>query len=151
GARRCADPVETTRELRSLGVDAVGLANRGAVEYGREGLEQTFQALSEGGIQWFGAGETLDEAKKPHRVELPDRLGGGEIHIHGSYQFFRKGAESEQKYASADLPGAAPLKRSQVTEARDTTVPVDTFQVAFPNWGDEFEWNGTHQYRLAHR
>lgn len=146
------DPEATARELRDLGVDAVSLANNHTMDHGPEGLEATFRTLSDFGIRWFGAGRTLDEARRPYRVALPDRVGGGDFHFHGSYQYSTRSDEDFGFYASEESSGCAPLSVANVPWARpDEETREDTFQVAFPHWGPNYAWRGRSQYRLAHR
>lgn len=146
------DPVATGRELRNMGVDAVSLANNHTVDHGPEGLEATFRALSDCGISWFGAGRTLEEARRPYRVALPDRVGGGEFHFHGSFQYSTRSDEDFGFYASEESSGCAPLSVANVPWARsDGVTQEDSFQVAFPHWGANYAWRGRGQYRLAHR
>lgn len=146
-----ADPEATGNALKDLGVDAVSLANNHTLDQGPEGLESTFQTLSELGIEWFGAGHTLTEAQEPYRVVIPERAGGGEIHLHGSFQYSAKHDTEYGFYARQDTPGCAPLKTAQVPSPRDDATTADSFQVAFPHWGANYAWRSPGQYRLTHR
>lgn len=51
--------------LKEMGVDVALLANNHAYDYGEESLIDTMQTLKDAGIQYFGAGYNLDEAKAP--------------------------------------------------------------------------------------
>lgn len=146
-----ADPEASGAALKALGVDAVSLGNNHTLDHGPEGLESTFHALSQLGIAWFGAGRNLDEARAPYRVELPERVGGGEIHFHGSFQYSRRSDEVFGFYADETSSGCAPLSLSDVPSARDQGSSVNSFQVAFPHWGANYKWRTRGQYRLAHR
>lgn len=55
-------PVEREIIWRELGVDIVTLANNHTLDYGQQGLFDTFQALEDNGISYVGAGNTLNEA-----------------------------------------------------------------------------------------
>lgn len=55
--------------LGQMGVDTVTLANNHVYDYGKEALLDTFQVLEEAGIPYFGAGRTLEEARKPLYLE----------------------------------------------------------------------------------
>ncbi|KAL4432878.1 hypothetical protein ABPG77_008204 [Micractinium sp. CCAP 211/92] len=64
--------------LTSAGVDVACLANNHAMDWGREGLVETLQALHGAGIQTAGAGHDLAEAHAPAVVPLPpDNAGRG--------------------------------------------------------------------------
>lgn len=145
------DPEKTANELQKLSVDAVSLANNHTLDYGHEGLESTFRTLSDAGIDWFGAGRTIDEARAPYQLSLPERVGGGEIHFHGSFQYSTRNDMDFGFYADEDSSGCAPLSVSEVPNARNESTIKDTFQVAFPHWGANYKWRNQAQYQLAHR
>lgn len=63
---------ERARDVRSLGLDVVSLANNHIMDYGPEGLIDTMSALEREGIQHVGAGADLTSA-----VELKVREAGG--------------------------------------------------------------------------
>ena len=142
---------ETVAELQELKVDAVSLANNHTLDHGTAGLESTFHALKGGGIEWFGAGRNLDEARVPYRLTLPDRVGGGEIHFHGSFQYSSRYDRDYAFYASRSSPGCAPLSIGEVPSARAGSPRDDSLHVAFPHWGANYAWRSEKQYRLAHR
>jgi poly-gamma-glutamate capsule biosynthesis protein CapA/YwtB (metallophosphatase superfamily) len=54
--------------LRHLGVDCVTLANNHALDFGEEGLLDTFDHLGAAGIAWVGAGADLEAARAPAHV-----------------------------------------------------------------------------------
>jgi poly-gamma-glutamate synthesis protein (capsule biosynthesis protein) len=62
-------PPAAVETLLHLGVDCVTLANNHALDYGIDALLDTFEHLRSAGIAWAGAGENLDEARKPVVVE----------------------------------------------------------------------------------
>lgn len=145
------DPQKTLAELQNLGVNAVSLANNHTVDYGVAGLEETFHTLSGTGVDWFGAGRSLAEAQAPYRLTLPERVGGGEFHFHGGYQYTKHSDVVYDFYADDDASGCAPLKSSGIRPARDASTRRDSFQVAFPHWGANYVWRSQGQYRMAHR
>ena len=58
-------PPQAVVTLVHLGVDCVLLANNHALDYGIEGLLDTFAHLREAGIRWAGAGENVEQARAP--------------------------------------------------------------------------------------
>lgn len=59
--------------LQDMGVDVAGLANNHSLDFGREALSDTFDTLTEAGIEFVGAGNDLDEAAK--LVTFTDDMG----------------------------------------------------------------------------
>ena len=64
---RC-DPKYVTA-LSQMGVDIVSLANNHTLDYGREALSDTFQALDDAGILYAGAGNTAERAYELQVIE----------------------------------------------------------------------------------
>lgn len=81
--------------LKSAGFNAFSLANNHILDYGVKGLFDTLQLADDDGIATFGAGENIDEAKKPLFVKIKDKNIG-----------FMSFAEHEFNIATADSPGA---------------------------------------------
>jgi D-alanine-D-alanine ligase-like ATP-grasp enzyme len=133
--------------LDSLGVDVVNLADKRTLDLGADNLESTLKTLDECNVGWFGGGPTLQRARAPHRMALPEYVGGGEIHFHGSIL----DDEDSVAYASGDSPGCAPLNLANVPNVRDASFSLDSFHIAFPHWGGPDEWRTPQQYKLAHR
>ena len=50
--------------LTDLGVDIAGLANNHVLDYGRDALTDTFTTLTDAGIEYTGAGDSLEDASK---------------------------------------------------------------------------------------
>jgi poly-gamma-glutamate capsule biosynthesis protein CapA/YwtB (metallophosphatase superfamily) len=59
-----ADPKSLTA-LKNAGVDVVSLANDHVFDYGREGLEDSFNRITGAGLSYVGAGNDLEEAQSP--------------------------------------------------------------------------------------
>jgi poly-gamma-glutamate capsule biosynthesis protein CapA/YwtB (metallophosphatase superfamily) len=58
-------PPIAVETLLHLGVDCVTLANNHALDFGIEGLLDTFEYLRQAGIAWAGAGENVEKARAP--------------------------------------------------------------------------------------
>lgn len=63
-------PTEREKIWKELGVDIVTLANNHTLDYGEQGLLDTFDALNANGISYIGAGKNLDEAIKAEIREI---------------------------------------------------------------------------------
>lgn len=144
-----ADPEHTPRALKKLGVDAVSLANNHTVDHGVEGLLSSFEHLSAADIPWFGAGKNIEEATRPHIVALPEAVGGGEIHFHGSFQYSKAHDETFGFYAKETAPGCAPLSRAALENRSVRHGAEKAFHIAFPHWGANYKWRGASQRRLG--
>lgn len=69
-------PPEKISLFQEMGIDAVTLANNHALDYGTDALLDSCDTLDNAGILHTGAGENLEEAKKPVVVELKGRRIG---------------------------------------------------------------------------
>jgi poly-gamma-glutamate synthesis protein (capsule biosynthesis protein) len=59
--------------LTAAAVDCCMLSNNHVLDWGQAGLEETLDTLAGAGIRYAGAGRTLDEARAPMIMELPDK------------------------------------------------------------------------------
>ncbi len=145
------DTEATGAALRKLGVDGVSLANNHTVDLGAAGLEETFKNLDRFGLPYFGAGRTQKEAEKPFRIAVPENLGGGEIDLHGAYQFSRVANEAFQAYAYGDSAGCARISSKRVNDPLRHEQRPDTLHVAFPHWGPNYSWKTPIQGKMSER
>lgn len=63
------DP-ESVKVLTNGGVDLVNLANHRIMEEQESGLRETMKTLDQAGIHYVGAGRDLQEARRPHILEV---------------------------------------------------------------------------------
>ncbi len=70
-----ADPKNVSL-LLDMGIDIAGLANNHVLDYGDEALLDTFETLENAGINYTGAGRTIDEAKKLITYEIGGKTYG---------------------------------------------------------------------------
>jgi poly-gamma-glutamate capsule biosynthesis protein CapA/YwtB (metallophosphatase superfamily) len=61
--------------LKSAGFDCCVLANNHAMDYGREGLQETLQVLREAGLQTAGAGMDFAASRAPARLRVSETCG----------------------------------------------------------------------------
>lgn len=62
-------PPRAMRALADAGVDAVTVANNHGMDYGASGLQDTLEAGREAGLPVLGAGDDVDDAFRPLRLE----------------------------------------------------------------------------------
>lgn len=88
----------TVRYLKDCGFDMVTLANNHLNDFGEEGIRDTLNACEKYGIVQVGAGENLNEARKPKVIEK-NGLKIGFINV----------CENESSIATDNEPGANPI------------------------------------------
>lgn len=142
---------DTVELLQALGVSAVNLANEDTLKNGRARLDSTIRALTDAGIQWFGAGRTPDEGAAPLQLALPESVGGGVINFHGSLERDQHSDYEACDESSEEPVRYSPLSVGEVASARSPRTQVDSLHIAYPHWGPRYEWRSTTQYELAHR
>lgn len=84
--------------LKKLNIDLVTLSNNHIMDFGSDGLRNTFEELNKNDIKFTGAGLTLEEAKRPYIILQQD--------IKISILNF---AENEWSISKDKQPGANPL------------------------------------------
>lgn len=62
--------------LTDLGVDVAGLANNHVLDYGKEALTDTFTTLTDAGIAYTGAGDSVEDASKLVTIEKNGKTFG---------------------------------------------------------------------------
>ena len=88
----------TISGYNALGVDLLTLANNHIMDQDNQGLISTINLLNGNGIAYLGAGETLEQAKKPYNFQLD----GKKIGVYAC-------AEHEFSIADDKAPGANPF------------------------------------------
>lgn len=145
-----SDQENAPQALRDLGVDAVSLANNHTLDYGREGLRKTLQAMAKAGVEVFGAGEDLVSAREPLRLPIPKSRGGGSLVVHGSMLVPQKPTSSYDPFATEDEPGCAPLGRKGASSPGNDQ-GIRNLHIAFPHWGPNYKWRTPRQELIAKR
>lgn len=123
-------PESAVTSLEAIGVDAAGLANNHALDFGADALSDTIRHLSEAGIATAGAGLGPEQARRGVVVKGPGiRLGLIAVSDHP-----REFAARPESWGTS----YAELERSTpdwlLHEVRRLREPCDLV-VAFPHWG----------------
>jgi poly-gamma-glutamate synthesis protein (capsule biosynthesis protein) len=123
-------PPAAVEALQAIGVDAAGLANNHALDYGPEALADTIELLGQGGIAVAGAGRGPDRAREGAIVDAGGRRLGLLAFSDHPYEFAaapaRLGIAFAERGANGDEWVLAALAR--LRERCDLVV-------AFPHWG----------------
>jgi poly-gamma-glutamate synthesis protein (capsule biosynthesis protein) len=112
---------------------AVSLANNHSGDYGQSALQETFQNLKNGGLDYFGAGNHLTQAHTPLLVERK----GLRIALLGYNEFFPRQFEAGAStpgvaWSSEDEQVIADIKRTLKQYGADVVI-------AYMHWGWEDE------------
>jgi hypothetical protein len=142
---------KTPRELVAHGVRLVSLANNHTLDYGMDGLVQTFQVLAKAGIPWIGAGVTERSARDPYLGEV--NVGGTPFRfaILAGFEYSRTYDVKYDQYAKDDSGGAARLDAEKfAAQVRDLRAKYPgIFVIAFPHWGANYAWKNKAQKKMA--
>lgn len=126
---------ERVEVLRQMGVDAVTLANNHVYDYGKEALLDTFQVLEEAEIPYFGAGRTLEDARKPLYLE-----------VDGKTVSLVAASRAEKNRMTPQATETEP----GILRCYDTELFLETIQeakansdfcIAFVHWGTEYSFD----------
>ena len=123
--------------LKELGIDIVGIANNHVCDYGLEALSDTIATLDEAGIPNVGAGNNLEEAKRPWYFIA----NGKKIAFVAATQIER--TYNYTKEATETTPGVLKTLHPEkyVEVIREAKAHSD-YVIAFVHWGTE----GTNYY-----
>lgn len=128
--------------LLFAGIDAISLATNHSMNFGQAGLTDTITLLERAGITPFGAGETLEQARRPALFEIEGVTFAllGYDAVSGSY------------YGAGDSWGGT-ANAAPETVAADVAAAQDVADVVIPyfHWGREYtNWPTAQQQELAH-
>ncbi len=125
-------PPATAAELKDAGFDVVSLANNHSVDYGREALLDTIQALRVQGLSWVGAGENLRRAREARFFIF----GRGKARTRIAVLAYSNMLPLNF-YASVKRAGTTPALEDLIREDVKAASRRADFTVVSFHWGDE--------------
>ena len=145
------DPAEAPAALARHAIRAVGLANNHSLDYGREGLLDTFAALRRHGIRVFGAGRNLAEAEIPLTLRIPTAGEKRHVAVFAMFEFRPPPDPSHAFYATPSQPGVAKIDPARFERlVRDYRQRFENlYVIAFPHWGRNYAWRTAEQRELG--
>lgn len=146
------DPVEATKAVKKYGGNAVSVANNHALDFGREGLEETIEALNREGISWFGAGMERNEARKPFVKAFEVGKADMDVVVLGGYWRTKTYDEKYKFYAGKTRAGVNKLNtdQSQKQVAKLRQKYPNALLIVYPHFGKNYKWKNEKQVGLAH-
>lgn len=123
-------PPQAVGALEAIGVSVVSLANNHVLDYEEEALEDTLELLAAAGIAAAGAGDGLEQARRPAVVEAAGRRVGLICVSDHPREYAATPAAPGIAYADLGLPAPGWLL-DEVAALRDRCDLV----IAFPHWG----------------
>lgn len=118
--------------LKEMGVDIAGIANNHVFDYGAEALTDTIDTLDAAGIPYVGAGNNLDEAKRPWYFVA----NGKKIAFVAATQIER--SYNYTKEATDTTPGVLKtLNPEKFVEVIRSAKAHSDYVIVFVHWGTE--------------
>lgn len=120
--------------IKSVGFNAVGLANNHAFDKGDEGLQDSFDNWKQAGVQTFGAGNNMSTAQEPLIIDTPfGKVGVVNMMTIGKVLQERIHPAGDSRYGVFELTeesvkGAARLARERGAK----------WLAAFVHWGGNY-------------
>jgi poly-gamma-glutamate synthesis protein (capsule biosynthesis protein) len=129
-------PAESFDALKAAGVDVVAMANNHALDYGPEGMQDTFAAIADSGLPVIGIGHDAAEAYRPYRTVIR----GQRIAILNALDWLEPGLIESWSATDTQAGVAFSIDPSRLlTELRAVRPEVDTV-IVFLHWGTEETW-----------
>lgn len=133
---------DSTEAIKAVGFDVATLANNHIMDYGQEGLRDTITALNKRGVSYTGAGEDLNNARKPAILNVKNK----KIAFLAYSRVF-----PEEFYATDISGGTAPGLFEYVRDdIKKIKKDADIVIVSF-HWSEELlKYPKEYQIKLAH-
>jgi poly-gamma-glutamate capsule biosynthesis protein CapA/YwtB (metallophosphatase superfamily) len=127
--------------LAGAGFDAIGLANNHTFDRGPQGLRDTLDHLHDAGLRTFGAGYTLDDARRPLLIETPY----GKVAVVAFAEDW-----SFARLAGPSSPGLLPSTEPALRAAHDGAMEAGaSWVVAYVHWGENYSGVDAGQRQMA--
>ena len=138
--------------LKAAKIDYVSLANNHSLDFGEEGLVETFNSLEGAGIAFAGAGRSKSEARRPAVLHLPRSSDASTLPPqHPSLQIF---SASDHPFAWFDVPTfhhitytPATLSHLKALSAAYPRPSSSTLRVFSVHWGPNYSWHPSRRIR----
>jgi poly-gamma-glutamate synthesis protein (capsule biosynthesis protein) len=139
--------------LTAAGLDCCVLANNHVLDWGREGLLETLDALAAPGIAVAGAGRDREQAEAPAALPIPH---GGRVLVFAfadrSSGVPREWAASAEEPGVDLLPDLSPAAAERIAERVAAVKRPGDLVVASIHWGPNWGWDvGRDERAFAHR
>ena len=128
-------PTSAVEYLKAFKIDGVSLANNHIQDKVERGIKDTLFTLNKASIQYCGAGETLENARKPIILEKD-----GEKVAILSYCDFNRPYMRQIYLATEKVPGVAPLTYEKIIEDMEKLQSEISKVILFFHWGRENTW-----------
>ncbi len=106
---------EVTEGLKEAGFDVLSLANNHILDYDTPALMETIENLEASGIGYVGAGEDLEQSRKP-LIVIKGGTRVGFLAYNEFYDYFWSYSYRRTFEATEDIPGTAPMKDDLIKE-----------------------------------
>ncbi len=137
--------------MKKYNIHAASLGNNHGYDYGEEGLKQSLEALEQEGIEYFGAGRNIEEAKKyiTKSFEIGERKLN--LYVFGGYKYREDYDKEFHFYAGANKGGVNLLMPECVSDTIKTIKSEDenSFIVMFPHFGFDLQKTVPMQKEMA--
>lgn len=134
-------PLWIGETLRRSHINVATLGNNHSLDYGYQGLFDTQVSLEKAGIQTFGAGENIDEAKAPLIIQTPRRT---------TCLISLSRVLPRSFWATTTKPGTAFLSYKQTAKSIKKCSAKGYFTAVIFHWGQEsIKKSKTYQRELA--
>jgi len=128
-------PLKAVEILKSLNINAVCLANNHIQDSYNQGIIDTINILDKQGINFFGAGKNLNQARKPFLIKDNKK----KIALFG-YCEFGQYYLNQIQIATKNSPGVAPLNYENILEDIKSISDEVNKIILFFHWGIEHTW-----------
>jgi poly-gamma-glutamate capsule biosynthesis protein CapA/YwtB (metallophosphatase superfamily) len=143
---------KTCRILKKYNIRCLSLGNNHVMDYGTEGLKNTVGLLEKYEIEYFGAGENINNASKPLIKVFSALSDTFRIAVIGGFEY-RPNYDTLYHYYASDIkPGVNKIDTSEILKQIQNLRKIypDVFIVFFPHWGKNYKQVQEYQKEIAY-
>jgi poly-gamma-glutamate capsule biosynthesis protein CapA/YwtB (metallophosphatase superfamily) len=147
-----SSPLQTVECLNKYYIKVVSLGNNHAFDCGTEGLNSTISALQSGGIEFFGAGNNIEQSEKPFIKQFVRYGDSITIAVFTGFEYRQTYDSLFHFYAKENSPGVNKISIENISKQIEVLRNEynNLFVILFPHWGKNYQWKTDKQTETAH-
>ena len=147
-----SNPEYSPETFKQYNMTVFSLANNHLMDYGLEGLRDTYEALENYELVGFAGGETEEDIFAPYMGHVEKNSVEFDFAVISGFEYYQDYDYRYEFYGNAERPGIPELSEEFVKNTISSLRKEnpDIFIIIFPHWGSNYKMETERQRRLAY-